>query len=86
MKLCIDCGPDETAPLLGDVVILTAMTSDWRLTLASEASIRQALMDDLEERLSARYPEECRAGRRGEGGRDAWLESCLRHAYHFRVP
>ncbi len=86
VKLCIDCGPDETAPLLGDVVILTAMTSDWRLTNASEASIRQSLMGDLEERLSARYSEECRAGRREEGGRDAWLESCRRPAYHFRVP
>ena len=87
VKLCFDFGPDETAPLLGDVVILTLMTSDWRLTLASEADVRLALMAELKASLSARYSEECRAGTWvGERAADAWLESCLRYAYYFRVP
>ena len=78
MKLCFDFGPDETAPLLGDVVILTLMTSDGRLTLASEADVRLALMAELKASLSARYSEECRAGTWvGERAADAWLESTI---------
>ena len=44
----------QAAPLLGDVVLLTAMTEDYREGGLGERDVREALLADLEECLEAR--------------------------------
>ena len=71
---CLECGPGQAAPLLGDVNLLTCMSDDYRRAGVSEAAVREALVNDLRELLRGH-------GFRGRGA----LESCLEHAYHFPV-
>ena len=76
VDLCMRGMTAQTAPLLGDVVLLTAMTEDFRKEGKTEAEVRTKLVEKLEERLRMR----------GYTAADAssptqWQE----HAYHFPV-
>ena len=66
----------QAAPLLGDVVLLTAMTEDFREGGMGEREVREALVADLEERLEARGYEA-----KGTRANTLWRA----HAYHFPI-
>ena len=54
VDLCVRGETAGAAPLLGDVVLLSAMTNDFRRAGLEEAAVRAALVSDLEERLEHR--------------------------------
>ena len=55
VDLCVSCGSDEAAPLLGDVVILTSMTEDYRRHGVSERELRALLEADLRSSLQRSF-------------------------------
>ena len=52
VDMCVKHGPKGAAPLLGDVVLLTAMTNDYRVDEEiDERAVRKRLVEDLTTRL-----------------------------------
>ena len=81
-ELCVRRGAGEAAPLLGDVVLLTAMTDDLRGGESSEAEVRKVLVADLTARLRGRWWWRLVGWR---GMCDAEVDVCLQYAYHLAV-
>ena len=76
VDMCVRGMMAQAAPLLGDVVLLTAMTEDFRLAGMAEGEVREALLADLEARLHV-----CGHVTTGTRTNAQWRE----HAYHFQV-
>ena len=55
VELCVSRGSDEAAPLLGDVVILTSVTADYRGHGVSEREVRSLLEGDLKSSLRCSF-------------------------------
>ena len=59
VDLCMGGKGEDAAPLLGDVVLLTYMSDDFRANFMGEEAVRSALEADLDERLARRGMPPC---------------------------
>ena len=89
VELCFERGASETAPLLGDVVLLTEMTEDFRALGHREAVVRELLVSTLRAHLL--QPRTWKEPRwigmlptwRSVVSHEHELSECLKHAYHI---